>query len=81
MSHLSKPILEINPPVLTTFTKRNETFTVGGHTCPYCNGKGLVCGRQTGADEYDADTCPVCGGTGSLRAEITIRWSSEKMSN
>jgi DnaJ-class molecular chaperone len=78
MSNLSRPVLEIYPPVLTTFTKRNETFTSGGHTCPYCNGKGQVCGRQTGPGEYGMDSCPVCGGTGSLQAEINIRWTPEK---
>jgi DnaJ-class molecular chaperone len=81
MSHISNPSLEIYPPVLATFTKRNETFVSRKHTCPYCNGKGRVCGDQISAGEYDTVTCPVCGGKGLLQAEITIRWMPEKMSN
>jgi DnaJ-class molecular chaperone len=79
MSSISKPIVELCPPVLTAFNRFKETFTSHGHTCPYCNGKGAVCGRQTGDWEYDAETCPVCDGKGSLQAEIIIRWTPENI--
>jgi DnaJ-class molecular chaperone len=81
MSNLSKPILEIYPPVLTAFTKKNETFTSGGHICPCCNGEGLIWGKQISIRDYNEDTCPICGGTGSLQAVISIQWVLEKASN
>lgn len=78
MSCLSKPVIEVFPPVLTEFTKRNETFISPGHTCPYCNGDGKVCGPQINVYQYEPVNCPVCEGAGRLQAEIVIKWSTDK---
>jgi hypothetical protein len=74
MSAINKPTLDIFPPVLTPFTKKEEVFYTVPLPCPYCNGVGNVLGKQTGPGDYDRETCPICFGKRENQAKITIDW-------
>ena len=73
MSKIEKT-LEIFPPALMTFTTRKESFLSDGHTCPYCNGTGIVRGFQTGLSDNWIDVCPICEGGRCLRARVNVVW-------
>lgn len=65
-----KTMLELRSPKLK---RKEETTTVEGLKCNYCEGNGWF----WGTDELGEDTkvpCPMCQGSGKLNAEITIRW-------
>ena len=65
--------IEVEPP--TVFREaRPERFTVGGFTCPKCDGNGWVWRMNVDAPDWEQSSCPLCGGSCEVSADVTISW-------
>lgn len=66
----TKQVLELSSPSVKSVEER---MTGVAQQCNYCCGNGWFWGRDD-LGESIKDPCPLCMGSGSVEAEITIRW-------